>query len=148
MKTSVTYTGYVRKGTIPDWAKVQDALSRLEGKLVEVVVRLVRKQRSSPQNRYYFGVVVPAVKQMFEDAGNEVTTDDIHYFLKAEIGRFISTKFLKQRDGTPKLITVVNTSTKLTTEEWELWMLKIRKWAAEFGTQILEPNEHLQPPAH
>lgn len=42
------------------------------GKRVEVTVKQKAKWRSSPQNRYYWGCLIPAVLDALVDAGNDL----------------------------------------------------------------------------
>lgn len=111
------------------------------GKRVKISVALVRRKRSDPQNRFYWGVVVPLVLQMFLDYGNEVDGDDVHRFLKGKVGGMKKPIF--DRNG-EILSWSVDTSTKLSTYEWEVWMEKIRAWAAPIDLFIPMPNEEYQ----
>ena len=40
---------------------VANAIKHFEGKQVEIVIKEKKKYRSSPQNAYYFGVIIPLV---------------------------------------------------------------------------------------
>ena len=101
----------------------------LEGKEVEVVVRLPRKDRSNQENRYYFGVVVNLIS---EHTG--YTPDETHEFLKL---KFLS-KIIVMAGKDER---IPRSSTELSTLEWERWMTEIREWAAqELGLDIPEPK--------
>lgn len=127
------------QGKFPDSLKsaLQDIFARFPGKQLKLVISLYRRRRSNPQNAFYFGVVVPLVRQMFIDAGNQITPEETHYYIKKEIWRHI--KKIKLPNGETK--EVVDTSTKLTTSEWEDNLEKTRVWAAEFGLELPYPNE-------
>jgi hypothetical protein len=113
--------------------------AKLDGKTVLVSIREQKRRRSSSQNSYYWGCVVPAVTTMFRDAGNFVDHDDVHEFLKLHVGK------LKQNFVTPEgeVLSGPASSAKLTTTEFEPYMDRIRAWAAECGCMIGLPNEQL-----
>mgnify|MGYP006343864747 CR=1 FL=1 len=46
------------------------------------------KKRSGQQNRYYHGVVVPFVMNLFHNVGHqEMNNEDVHEFLKKELNK-------------------------------------------------------------
>lgn len=118
--------------------QVLNVLRDFPGKRMKISLALVRKRRSDPQNRFYWGVVVPLVTKMFVDYGNDVAADDVHRFLKGKIGGMVKPIVLRNGE---QVSFVVDTSTKLTTYEWEMWMEKIRAWAASIDLFIPYPNE-------
>ncbi len=75
MKGALEYSCLVTGGRIPAEVSraVATALRRMEGKRVIVSLREHKRTRSNNQNRYYWGVVVPLVLEMFVDAGNDTT---------------------------------------------------------------------------
>jgi len=98
----------------------------LEGKPVEVTVKTQTKKRSSSQNRYYWGVVIPLIS---ESTG--YTLDEAHEAIKL--------KFLRIHGD--KLDSVGSTK-KLSTKEFEDTMEEIRAFAInELSVYIPEPNE-------
>jgi hypothetical protein len=121
---------------------IADVLKRVEsGKRIVISVRKHVKTRSNNQNRAYWGLVVPRVLEMFLEAGNDTTPEEIHEYLKEHVGGGMFARVLVDPDG--KRRPVVRSSTTLTTQEWEDFMTRIRAWAAERGVDIPEPNEHL-----
>ena len=80
------------------------------------------RKRSSQQNRYYHGVVVPAYKTAFVSFGHKVTTKEVHSWIKQ---RF-----------------VIESTTKLSTTEWEEFIIKLQAYASNIlNIQIPDPNE-------
>lgn len=80
------------------------------------------RKRSSQQNRYYHGVVVPAYKTAFVSLGHKVTTKEVHNWIKQ---RF-----------------VIESTTKLSTTEWEEFIIKLQAYASNIlNIQIPDPNE-------
>jgi len=111
------YHGIVKKGQL--WITLRkefdDYVRSLDGKTVEIVLRLPKKGRSTQQNRYYFGVVVRLVS---ESTG--YTTDEAHDALRL--------MFLSDNS---RAIPTIRSTTALSTKEFEEYIEKIKVWAAE-----------------
>jgi hypothetical protein len=104
-------------------------VSKLEGKRFELVLRVEKKQRSLPENSYYWGVVL----EILSDNGN--TPDEWH-----EICRYMFLKSFKTIGG--KELEYIKSTTELSTIEFEEYLEKIRRWAmAVFNYHIPLPNE-------
>lgn len=133
----------VRAGRIPVEASraFGEAIRRMDGK--EVVISLGKhvKKRSSPQNAYYWAVVVKICHEIFVDAGNDVEPEDVHRFLKEFVGGSIFAMVVCTPDG--KRRTIIRSSTDLDTREMEDFLERCRAWAAENGREIPLPNEVL-----
>jgi hypothetical protein len=106
--------------------KLRKYLQPLNGQRVEVIIRKPKTSRSTLQNSYYFGVVV------------EILAKELGYD-KDEIHEILKYKFLQSNAmGMP----YVKSTTKLSTGEFEDYLEKIRRWAAEFlNINIPLPNE-------
>jgi hypothetical protein len=117
----------VRKGkvVVDNPADYAVYISKLEGCRGELIIRKERKARSLNQNRYYFGVVV---KILADFTG--YTPEETHDALRM--------KFLVVHG----VIDTIQSTTELSTVEFEEYMAKIRQWASvEYGVGIPEPNE-------
>lgn len=119
--------------------EIASVVRRMDGKRIALTIKDARRKRSNPQNRYYWGVVIPHVEAMFHEAGNDVDAETVHAFLKEHVGSLVDTMFLP--DG--KRRTVTRSTTNLTTLEFEAYMEKVRSWAASFGYEIPLPNEDI-----
>lgn len=100
-------------------------LLRLNDKSVDVVVRLPRKDRTNPQNRYMWGVVYGLLSEY-----TGYTPSEIHD----------SMRMLFLQDNLRKIPTLRST-TELTTVEMENYLSQIKQWAAEQGVIIPDPNQ-------
>jgi hypothetical protein len=92
---------------------------------VEVIIRKPKTKRSDLQNNYYWGVVLELLsKELGYDQ------DEMHEILKY--------KFLQSHAmGMP----YVKSTTKLSTGEFEEYLSKIKRWAAEFLNIVIpDPN--------
>lgn len=120
--------------------------ANFRGKSIEVIFRKLKKHRSSEQNRYYWGVVVPIVTDAFHDLGNPVTSsspDDLqltHEFLKR---RFLQP--IQVADANGEAHTLGYTTTNLSTSQMMDYIAQIQQFAAEYlNTVIPDPNEQAE----
>ena len=122
------FLGFVKKGKLE--FKYLDSFKRyllgLEGKSVDIVVRLVRKTRSNPQNRFLWGCVYELIS---ENTG--YTREEVHDAMRM--------LFLK--DETRKIPTLRSTTSLTTIEMSEYWK-QIQQFAAEkLSLVIPDPRE-------
>ena len=104
---------------------------KFEGKKIQLVLRKYTTSRSLKQNAYYFGVVVPIIA----DWAGEDDRESIHQALKE--------KFLKVRNS--KGLKIVQSTTKLTTTEFEIYLERVKRWASmDCGLIIPEPSRVLE----
>ena len=97
-----------------------------EGKQVQLSVTRKREKRSSNQNKYYWGVVLPLIAEI-----TGYTIDESHDAMKMQ--------FLVKR--TAKVPTTKST-TDLSTAEMEEYLESIRRFAAvELSCYVPLPNE-------
>jgi hypothetical protein len=119
--------------------RLLDAVAKMDGKRLILALREQKRRRSLNQNAYYWGVVLPPILQMFREAGNGVDAEDVHTYLKEHVGK------LKQvfvtKDG--EVLTGAGSTAKLSTQEMEVYLDRVRAWAAEYGVAIPLPNEQL-----
>jgi hypothetical protein len=128
----VNFSDGVQKGGVLGYIRNLTGFYRL------TIVRL-RNRRSDAQNRYYWGVVVPYVAAgMLEAWGEELTDDQIHFFLKSQ---FLAKPIIDHNTGEERGITEQASSAKLTTVEFIEYVERIAKFAAEsLHVAIPEPD--------
>lgn len=103
-----------------------NAMAAFNGKHVVVYIGKPTKDRTLPQNSYLWGV---PYKIIAEETGSDV--DSVHYEM---VGMF-----LRESGGT---IPRIKSTTKLSTIEFNEYVDRIIRWAAEFlGLYIPLPNE-------
>jgi hypothetical protein len=119
---------------------LSDVIKSLEGKDIIITIEKRRKKRSNHQNAYYFGLVIPMMKQGFYNSlGEHVGTDEIHTFLK---NRFLFKEIVNENNA--EIIKMPQSTTELTTIQFEEYLDKIREFSMEFlGINIPLPNETL-----
>jgi hypothetical protein len=119
---------------------LSDVIKSLEGKDIIIAIEKKKKKRSNPQNAYYFGVVIPMMKQGFYNSlGEHVGTDEIHTFLK---NRFLFKEIVNENNA--EIIKMPQSTTELTTIQFEEYLDKIREFGLEFlNITIPLPNDTL-----
>ncbi len=133
---SVTETGIL---TIPNRKRLQADLLKFKGCSIELTIKK-KNRRSSPQNRYYHGVVVKEIEIRLRELGNDVNSEVVHEFLKH---RFNQKHLLG--DGGEIIDSYPGSTTEMNRFEFSEYVEKIAQWACEFlGLYIPAPNEDLQ----
>lgn len=147
--TTLTYQGNIKEGniTLPKRLR-KEVVAAFDGREIEVIFKRKRKRRSTAQNSYYWGCVIPAIVHAMIDLGNDALQigntehgELVHEFLKNKLldnGEEIM--------GIEGLIFKLPPSTKkCTTVEFDEYMDKVRRWAAEnLNISIPEPNEQVE----
>jgi hypothetical protein len=104
-------------------------LSTLEGKRVTCEIKRFRKNRTSQQNRYYWGVIVDILSK---ELGYE--PDEIHIMLRE--------KFLRIHDERYPDFVLAKSTSRLSTQEFNEFKENIQRWAAQkLGIYIPDPSE-------
>ncbi len=122
---------------------IRDAIATFEGKTITLTIQRHRKQRSSNQNRFYHGIVIPLVQKGLVDATGEVRDhNSIHYNillpLHAPLREIINIE-------TGEVIQERITSSEMGTSEFMDYIVSIQQWAAEFlGIEIPDPNSEIK----
>lgn len=95
-------------------------------------------KRSNPQNSYYWGVVIPMIRQAFYDLGHELSAEETHEFLK---GKFNCKQVVG--DG-GEVVEIPLSTASLNKTDFGEYLEKIQRFASEFlGLVIPDPNEQL-----
>lgn len=118
------------------------AVSRAGDSRLVVAIKKQKRRRSLNQNAYLWGVVYPAIVDVFREHGNSVDSEDIHSYCKEHVGK------LKQIFVTPdgEILSGAGSTAKLSTMEFESYLEKLRAWAAEtLGLTIPLPKEEYPP---
>src|SRR5688572_18135230 len=96
-------------------------------------------KRSNPQNRYYWGLVIPLVQNGIKDLGTEITKEECHEFLKAKLN---SEELVNEE--TAEVITIPRSTTAMNKQQFSEYIEKIQQFAAEFlSIEIPDPNQQL-----
>lgn len=134
MAYAVRHAGHVKAGqlVLSDPVAWRAAVARHEGR--DVWVSVVRQQhnRTLPQNKYYWGVVVDSIAGYIGE-GREET----HELLKA---RFLPSRSVELLDG--KKLEMPATTRHLDVEQFTAYIESIRVWSAQWlGLSIPDANQ-------
>jgi hypothetical protein len=130
---------HIRDGKIQNPATVRKTFEALkDGNYMIDITK--QNKRSNPQNRYYWGLVIPMMKKAFEDLGHELTAEEVHEFLKA---RFNFTEVINEQ--TAEMIQIPLSTTRLNKSDFSEYIEKIQRFAAEFLNLVIpDPNEQTE----
>ncbi len=119
---------------------IAEAVNAYEGKQIKLTLALCYKQRTSKENRYYWGVLIEHWKNLIREEWGEIwNKDDVHHFLKSNLN------FEELVDDDTGLVLRKPKSTKdNSTYQQEEYHKAIRDLAWNmFQYQIPLPNEKL-----
>ena len=96
-----------------------------------------RSKRSNQQNKYYWCVVVPLVKQGLTELGHLIDLERTHEFIK---GEFNYKEIVNEKTGEVKRLP--NSTTQLTKTEFSDMIERVKIWSAEWcGIYIPDAGE-------
>lgn len=134
------YFGKVDDGKLTIFQRndMVSGLQNLGSGFVEIIIRLAGK-RSTPQNRYYWGAMLPIVKEGLKGVGIEMSKEQTHEMLKY---KFIKREFITS-DG--DILQSIGSTTELSTKEFKEYIESIQIWSAEYlNVNIPDPNEQTE----
>ena len=136
INTRVDESGKIRANK----TALKTALLSFAGKDISIVIKRKYKQRSVPQNRFYWGVLIPHFQECIKDAWGEVRgVEETHEILKAVCNY---KEVVNEQTG--EIIKVPTSTTELTTSGWLDYELRLRQFSLEFfNCTTPEPNEQL-----
>jgi hypothetical protein len=119
---------------------IKDAIATFEGKQIVIKIEKSKKKRSTQQNRFYYGVIIPIVQNCLKDAGHIMTSESTHDLIKL--------KFLKEvlfvNEETGEVIERIKSTTELSTSQFMDLLAEINNFTFEyFGVSLPSPNDDL-----
>jgi hypothetical protein len=131
----------VKNGTLTrNTNLIKDAIQTFEGKQIVIKIEKAKKKRSTQQNRFYFGVIIPIVQNCLKEAGHIMTNESTHDLIKL--------KFLKEalfvNEETGEVIERIKSTTELSTSQFMDLLAEINNFTFEyFGVSLPSPNDDL-----
>lgn len=108
----------------------------MAGKQVSVTIGQRKKTRSQNQNRYMWGVLIPAIQRAMREEGNLYTPEDIHYIMKIRLG------FYRLIELNGFSFKVAEPTRTMSTKDFMAYVEIYQSWALEnLGIRIPDPNE-------
>jgi hypothetical protein len=119
---------------------IKDAIETFEGKQIIIKIEKAKKKRSTQQNRFYYGVIIPIVQNCLKEAGHIMTSESTHDLIKL--------KFLKEtlfvNEDTGEVIERIKSTTELSTSQFMDLIVQINDFTFEyFGVSLPEPGEEI-----
>ena len=119
---------------------IKDAIETFEGKQVVIKIEKFKKKRSTQQNRFYYGIILPIVQNCLKEAGHIMTNESTHDLIKL--------KFLKEtlfvNEDTGEVIERIKSTTELSTSQFMDLLAEINNFTFEyFGVNLPSPNDDL-----
>jgi hypothetical protein len=119
---------------------IKDAIQTFEGKKIVIKIEKAKKKRSTQQNRFYHGVIIPIVQNCLKEAGHIMTNESTHDLIKL--------KFLKEalfvNKETGEVIERIKSTTELSTSQFMDLLAEINNFTFEyFGVSLPSPNDDL-----
>ena len=119
---------------------IKDAIQTFEGKQIIIKIEKAKKKRSTQQNRFYYGVIIPIVQNCLKEAGHVMTNESTHNLIKL--------KFLKEtlfvNETTGEVIERIKSTTELSTSQFMDLLAEINNFTFEyFGVSLPSPNDDL-----
>ena len=139
MKVSINCN--IENGKISTNRKVLErSIKEFDCKRVTITIEKAKKKRSNGQNAYYFGVVVPMIKNALNESyGEKFGTQEIHEFLKQ---KFNGVEVVNEETG--EVLIIAKSTTENTTSDFMDYLAEIKTFGEEFlNIDIPEPNEQL-----
>jgi hypothetical protein len=129
--------GYVNNGKLvlssPELFK--EAVRGFDGKDITLTIDKATK-RTSKQNRYYHGGVIPIIQYGMQEVGVKMSHEQVHELLKF---KFLIEDVVTE-DG-EILMQTIGSTTKLNTIKFNEYIESIREWAWEYlSIEVPEPN--------
>jgi hypothetical protein len=131
----------VKNGTLTrNTNLIKDAIQTFEGKQIVIKIEKAKKKRSTQQNRFYYGVIIPIVQNCLKDAGHIMTNESTHDLIKL--------KFLKEalfvNEETGEVIERIKSTTELSTSQFMDLLAEINNFTFEyFGVTLPSPTDDL-----
>lgn len=138
--TALDFTGRITNGRLPpsEGKRLLAALSDLEGKMVKLALSEVKRIRTNPQNSFYHGPFIEAIRLNLLACGYRISPDDIHAGLRDAYAKNAYT--IPLPGGLE--FRVPPSTARLKTFEFSDFLEEIRAdYASRVGWQLPFPNQ-------
>jgi len=106
---------------------------------IRLTIEPRRKRRSTVQNAYYWGVMVPLIRDGIRELGHYLSEEETHEFLKKEFNN----QEINLENG--MFLNIPGSTQDMSTVDFMLFKDKVQHFAANvLGVVIPDPNEQLK----
>ena len=126
-----------------------EVVNTYAGKDIMITVRSARKVRSTRQNRYYWGVVLPLILEGFIDAGNDLQTGNADHLdmIHQEMKRLHLDNGLDVVDAQGEVHRLPPSTRRCDVAEFMDYTDRVIRWAQDcLNVTIPEPGEQCSLP--
>lgn len=129
----------VKEGKLMNPKPLEVLLSSLDNGKYLIEINGANK-RSSQQNRYYWGLVIPIIQSGIKNLGTELTKEECHEFLKS---RFNTEELVNPE--TAECIMIPRSTTNMSKIQFMEYIAKIQQFGSEFlGIVIPDPGMQME----
>lgn len=120
---------------------VLDIVKQFNGMEVLLTFEKPKKKRTTPQNAYYWGLLIPLTQSAIKESWGEVwSKDKTHEFYKLHFNYLE-----KVNEQTGEVVKIPKSTTENTTTQQEDYHAQIRQFLKEwFNTDAPLPNENIE----
>lgn len=149
MKPTLQYFGSVTNGklTLPRRDAFTNDLRVFDGCDVQLTIKVRKGRRSTPQNSYYWGVVLPAVTLGFIDIGHplQISNQDHVYMVHGLMKDKFLFNGIELTDNNGEVLVLPPSTKTLDKAEMMEYMDRVIDWATiNLGVYIPAPNEQAE----
>lgn len=122
---------------------IREAMTAFElaGKEFMIIFQAAKKPRSNDQNAFYWGVIIPIVRNCLFEAGHVLTAEQTHDMLRLKFLKVL----IQVNEETGEVIERIRSTTELSTVEMMDYLAMIREWVLDFfGVMIPEPDDQMK----
>lgn len=117
--------------TLHNRKRFEQWCSENKGKQIKIKFEKRSSTRSLPQNSYYHGVVVQEVRLGLINIGYDMSTDEVHHFLKMKFNP------VQVASIQGEVIELPGSTTQLTKTSFGEYIERIAQWAAEYLNVVI-----------
>ena len=132
------FFGTVQDGKLSCEEEIRTTLSKLEGKKLQIILKLTRRNPSRNQHAYYRSTVLPVCVEIFRSFGNVVSEKEVHNHMKEHVGKLV--KPIHDEYGEVLSYTVRSLG-EVEKGEMTEFITQCIAFAAEYGRMIPSPEE-------
>ena len=122
-----------------------NAIKSLEGKNVTITIERTKKKRSNPQNSFYYGVVVPLIRQGLNDLGHFYTNNQAHEIIKQYVADTAPDVIVEELNLNGLTSRRVKSTSELTTSEFMDYVEVSSQFAADYLNIVIPtPGEQIK----
>ena len=126
----------IQRGAVIMTDKLRELIQANEGQEVLIEINKLPLKRSLAQNKYYWSVVVPYFRRLWNDAIGGITKEMSHDMLRAN---FLPLEITSPKTG--EVVRISKSTTELSTKEFGEYIEACRHYyLMETGEEIPEPS--------